>query len=94
MNGPVTLINAFSVPVAESERFLSSWKESARIMDRQPGFINVAEWASRELFEKAIATPEFRASAQRMIEDPDLHITARPAVYEVAVTVHPDEVLP
>lgn len=33
---PVTLINAFSVPPAESERFLSRWRDNARIMAAQP----------------------------------------------------------
>ncbi|WP_028922173.1 antibiotic biosynthesis monooxygenase family protein [Pseudonocardia acaciae] len=36
---PVTLINAFSVPVEESDLLLSLWTDNARIMARQPGFI-------------------------------------------------------
>jgi heme-degrading monooxygenase HmoA len=38
-NEPVTLINAFKVPTDESELFLRRWKENARSMARQPGFI-------------------------------------------------------
>jgi hypothetical protein len=33
---PVTLINAFTVPLHESDRFLRRWKENARIMAGQP----------------------------------------------------------
>jgi heme-degrading monooxygenase HmoA len=110
MNGPVILINAFSVPPEESERFLRRWKDSARIMAQQPGFIrsrmccslagdaeqrfvNVAEWASKELLDEALVNPEFRASTQRMLDDPDLHVRARPGRYEVAVEVHPGDTL-
>jgi len=105
---PVTLINAFTVPVDESERFLRRWKDSARTMAGQPGFIrarmhramaddaeprfvNVAEWASAHEFDAAQANPEFRASVQRMLDDPELHVTARPALYLVAVDLHPGD---
>jgi heme-degrading monooxygenase HmoA len=105
---PVTLINAFSVPAEESERFLHRWEQSARIMAHRPGlirarmyrsvvddaelrFVNVAEWASRELLDDATANPEFRAAVQRMLDDPDLHVTPRPVVYEVAVEVYPSQ---
>lgn len=36
---PVTLINAFTVPPAESDRFLRRWQDNARIMATAPGFI-------------------------------------------------------
>ncbi|HEY1700681.1 MAG TPA: antibiotic biosynthesis monooxygenase family protein [Trebonia sp.] len=107
---PVTLINAWTVPPDESERFLDRWKENARIMASQQGFIrarmfcaladdaelrfiNVAEWDSGAALDKARANPEWRASAQREISDPDLHIIPRPAVYQVAVEVHPGDLL-
>ena len=107
---PVTLINAFTVPLEESERFLDRWKDNARIMAGQPGFIrarmyrslvddvelrfvNVAEWASGKALEEARANPEFRASVQRLLDDPELHVTPRPAVYRVAVDVRPGDPL-
>jgi heme-degrading monooxygenase HmoA len=110
MNEPVTLINAFSVPAEESERFLRRWKDNARIMAHRPGlirarmyrslvddaelrFINGAGWASRELQDEATANPEWRASIRRMLDNPDLHVTARPMIYEVAVTLHSGEAL-
>src|SRR5579859_1828968 len=37
-------------------------------------FINVAEWESGHAFARAQASPEFRASVQRMLDDPDLHV--------------------
>jgi heme-degrading monooxygenase HmoA len=107
---PVTLINAFTVPPEESERFLHRWKDNARIMAGQPGFVrarmyrataddaelrfvNVAEWASGQALAAATANPEFRASVQRVLDDPDLHVTPRPVVYQVAVDVHPGDPL-
>lgn len=107
---PVTLINAFTVPLEESERFLQRWKDSARVMAGQPGFIrarmhqslindaelrfvNVAEWDSGTALARAQANPEWRASVQRTLDDPDLQITSRPAVYQVAIDVHPGDSL-
>lgn len=34
VGGPVTLINAFSVPVEESERFIQRWNDSVRARAR------------------------------------------------------------
>jgi heme-degrading monooxygenase HmoA len=102
------LINAFTVPLEESERFFERWKDTARTMARQPGFlrarmhralandpelrfVNVAEWASEEALARALAVPEFRAHAQRVLDDPDLPIVARPGVYQVAIDVHPGD---
>ena len=110
MSEPVTLINAFTVPPDEHERFLHRWKDNARIMACQPGlvrdrmyrslvddaqlnFVNVAEWDSQEHLDRAQATPEFRASIQRLLHDPGLHVTPRPVVYQVALDVHPGDTL-
>jgi heme-degrading monooxygenase HmoA len=107
---PVTLINAWTVLPEESGRFLDRWKDNARIMASQPGFIrarmycslsdqaelrfiNVAEWDSGTALDKARADPRWRAAAQREVTDPDLHITPRPAVYQVAVDVRPGDLL-
>jgi hypothetical protein len=51
----------------------------------------VAEWKSQEAFNQATANPEFRASAQQMLDDPALHIVPRPATYQVAVDLHPGD---
>lgn len=34
----VTMINAFTVPLNESEHFLEMWKDNARALASQPGF--------------------------------------------------------
>jgi heme-degrading monooxygenase HmoA len=103
--GPVTLINAFTVPREESERFLERWKVSARLMSSQPGFVrarmhqslredvelrfvNVAEWATGKALAQANANPEWLASVQEMLDDPELQVIARPAVYQVVVDLH------
>jgi heme-degrading monooxygenase HmoA len=107
---PVTLINAFTVPPEESDRFLRRWTDNARIMASQPGFIrarmyrslvddvelrfiNVGEWDSGKALDAARANPDWRASMQRVLDDPDLHITPRPVVYQVALDVHPGDPL-
>lgn len=38
-NGPVTMINPFTVPPAQTEQFLRHWRQSAPIMAAQPGAI-------------------------------------------------------
>jgi heme-degrading monooxygenase HmoA len=105
---PVTLVNLFKVPPGESEQFLERWKDNARVMIGQPGFIrlrllrslvddaemryiNVAEWASGADLERGYANPEWQASVQRLLKDPDLHVTAQPRVYEVAWELHPGD---
>ena len=107
---PVTLINAFTVPVAESDHFLQRWKDNARLMASSPGFIsarmhrslvdeaelrfvNIAEWESGAALAGARANPAWRDSVRRMMDDPQLHITARPAVYEIALNVGPNDPL-
>lgn len=104
---PVTLINAFTVPVEESDLFLRRWTDNARLMASAPGFIsarlhralteadlrfvNVAEWESASALAAAQANPQWRASVKRMIDDPNLHVTARPAVYEIALHLRPSD---
>ena len=107
---PVTLINAFTVPPEETEQFLYRWKNNARIMARQPGFIrarlhrslvddtewrfiNVAQWGTGKALDQALANPQWRADVQRFLDDPDLHFTSRPVVYQVTIDVHPGDPL-
>ncbi|MGW4771911.1 antibiotic biosynthesis monooxygenase family protein [Nocardia sp. NPDC004278] len=107
---PVTLINAFSVPMSQKDRFLSRWKDNARCMTSAPGFIrarmlqavsgnaeltfiNVAEWASGTALDAARTDPEWQQSIQRMNNDPELDVTARPMVYRTAIDVAPGDTL-
>ncbi|MEV6235433.1 antibiotic biosynthesis monooxygenase family protein [Lentzea sp. NPDC051838] len=48
-------------------------------------FVHIAEWASGTQLDTAIANPEWRASLQRMADDPGLHVTSEPAAYRVVV---------
>lgn len=110
VNEPITLINAFSLPAEESERFVDRWKDNARAMAAQPGFvraklfsalnsnaellhINVTEWESGVALDNARKNPEWVASRQRVLDDPELHVTARPEVYTVGVDVLPGDAL-
>ncbi|MBB5782985.1 antibiotic biosynthesis monooxygenase family protein [Nonomuraea jabiensis] len=103
---PITMINAFTVPVEESERFLRRWKSNAEIMAGKPGFVrarlhqslingaelryvNVAHWESGAQLEEAQKDPEWYANTLQMLNDPELHIQARPSIYEVVVEVEP-----
>ncbi len=76
-NGPVVLINTFTVDPAEADQFLAAWTTDAAIMKRQPGFIstqlhrgiagssvfvNYAVWESTASFKRAFGNPEFQAS--------------------------------
>src|SRR5262249_23664094 len=105
---PVTLINAFTVPVEESERFLERWRDNARAMTSQPGFIrahmyrslidtaelrfvNVADWPSGDAHARAVAQPEWRTSVQRVLQDPNLHISNRASLYEIAIKLSPHD---
>ena len=54
-------------------------------------FINVAEWASGRDLKQGYANPEWQASVQRMLTDPDLHVTVQPRVYDVALEFHPGD---
>ncbi|WP_131738756.1 antibiotic biosynthesis monooxygenase family protein [Actinomadura roseirufa] len=110
LDGPVTLINAFTVPPGESERFLTRWRDNVRAMSGQPGFIravmyraldesvetafvNVAEWESGKALDAAREDPGWRAAVHRILDDPELHIIARPIDYRVELDVRPgDEV--
>jgi (hydroxyamino)benzene mutase len=108
----VSMINAFTVPRDESDRFLRKWKDDASAMAKQPGFIqarmyrslindselrfiNVAEWASGKALALAAArkNAEWRGAVERMLDDPELHIRARPSAYELAVDVQPGDSL-
>ncbi|MGI5292111.1 antibiotic biosynthesis monooxygenase family protein [Nonomuraea polychroma] len=106
----VTLINTFSVPVDESDRFMNRWRDNARIMAQQPGFIravmyralddsanlrfvNTADWESGRALDAARQNPEWRAAVHRILDDPNLHITARPVDYQIELDVRPGDVV-
>jgi heme-degrading monooxygenase HmoA len=110
LDGPVTLINTFVVPVPETDRFLMRWRDNVRAMSVQPGFVravmyrglddgseprfvNIADWESGKALDAAREDPEWRAAVHRILDDPELHVIARPVDYRVELDVRPgDEV--
>jgi quinol monooxygenase YgiN len=92
-NGPIVLINVFSVSPEDAERLLLVWAEDAAFMKKQPGFVstqmhrgtaasstfvNVAEWESAAALGRAFASPEFQ---RRLEQYPDSAV-ASPHVFE------------
>jgi heme-degrading monooxygenase HmoA len=82
-DGPVVLINQFTVAPEEADRFLEVWAADAAFMKGQPGFIctqlhrgtagsgtfvNVAVWESARALGQAFRSPEFQARAARYPE--------------------------
>jgi heme-degrading monooxygenase HmoA len=75
ITGPIVLINRFSVPAPQVDRFLEAWTRDAGFMKRQPGFIstqlhrgiggsttfvNTAVWESARHLQQAVCAPEFQ----------------------------------
>ncbi|GAA2299988.1 hypothetical protein GCM10010149_56220 [Nonomuraea roseoviolacea subsp. roseoviolacea] len=105
---PVTMINAFTVPLEEAERFLELWTGNAAAMAALPGFVRTrmyrslvddielrfithAEWESGKALQQARTDPGWRASMQRLMDDPGLHVIPRPGVYQVALDIRPGD---
>jgi heme-degrading monooxygenase HmoA len=74
-DGPVVLINKFTVKPEEADQLLAAWANDAAWMKQQPGFIstqlyrgiagsgtflNYAVWESTALFRQAFTNPEFQ----------------------------------
>jgi heme-degrading monooxygenase HmoA len=57
-------------------------------------YINVAEWESGTALDEARRNPEWQASIQRMNDDPELDVTARPMPYRTVIDVAPGDPLP
>lgn len=75
--GPVVLINVFSIDSADEDALIKSWTKDAEFMKAQPGYIstqlhkgiaesstyiNYAIWESVEAFRNAFMNPEFKKS--------------------------------
>lgn len=74
--GPVILINGFTVDPTEEDAFIKAWSGDADLMKAQPGFIstqlhkgiggssvyvNYAVWESVNAFRNAFMNPEFQS---------------------------------
>jgi heme-degrading monooxygenase HmoA len=97
-NGPVILINKFTINPVEAEQLLAAWADDAAWMKQQPGFIstqlyrgiagsgvflNYAVWESAAHFRTAFTNPEFQA---KLVNYPS-SVTASPHLFrKVAVS--------
>ena len=74
--GPVVLLNVFTIDRADEEALVAAWKHDADFMKAQPGyistqlhqgiagsstFINYAVWESVASFRAAFTNPEFQS---------------------------------
>ena len=97
-DGPVLLINQFTLAPADTERFLQVSADDAAFMKQQPGFIstqlhrgtagsttfiNVAAWESARALGRAFGSPEIQARAARY---PDSTVAAPHLFKKAAVT--------
>lgn len=98
--GPIVLVNLFTVDPAEEDALLKAWAHDADFMKAQPGyistqlhkgiagsstFINYAIWQDVEAFRNAFSHPEF----QNRISDYPQSAVARPHLFrKLAVTNH------
>ena len=79
-DGPVILINKFTVTPEEVDHFLNAWKADATYFKSQPGcilaqlhrgiggscvFVNYAVWESTELFKKAFKNAELQSRLEK-----------------------------
>lgn len=98
--GPIVLINLFTVDAEDEEALLAAWSHDADFMKAQPGyistqlhkgiagsstFVNYAVWQDVKTFREAFVHPEF----QRRIAEYPPSATARPHLFKkLAVANH------
>ncbi len=98
--GPVVLVNHFTVDPADEAALLAAWAHDADFMKAQPGYIstqmhqglagsgsylNYAVWQDVESFRKAFSNPEFRS---RIASYPESAV-ARPHLFrKLAIANH------
>lgn len=91
--GPVVLINLFTLDRKDEAALIEAWADDARFMQRQPGYIstqlhkaigggcaylNYAIWESTAAFRDAFSHPEFQ---QKLSEYPS-SVVASPHLFE------------
>ena len=96
-DGPVVLINQFTLAPGDAEQFPQLWADDAAFMKQQPGFVsaqlhrgtagsttfvNVAVWESARALGQALGSPEFQARVARY---PDSTVAAPHVFTKVAV---------
>ena len=95
--GPVVLINVFTVNPADEDALIEAWSHDAAYMKAKPGyistqlhkgiagsgtFVNYAVWDSVEAFRDAFSDPEFR---RRIGEYPESAVSSPHLFKKVAV---------
>ncbi|MFI9503525.1 antibiotic biosynthesis monooxygenase family protein [Nocardia sp. NPDC052566] len=104
---PITMINAFTVPVEESEEFLRLWKGTARIMAAQPGFVRARLHKSliddAELRFVNVASWDSGVQLEAALDLPEwqesakllmsLNVRSRPSIYQGILDVAPGDEL-
>ena len=98
--GPIVLMNIFTVDAAEEEALLSAWKHDADFMKAQPGyistqlhkgiagsstFVNYAIWESVASFRAAVTNPEFQ---KRILAYPESASKSPHLFKKIAVAGH------
>jgi len=96
--GPVVLLNLFTVAEPDADALLEAWRDDAAYFKRQPGFIsaqlhegvggraaylNYAVWESLAQFRAAFANPEFQ---RKLAAYPDSVVAAPHLFRKLAVT--------
>lgn len=98
--GPIVLINVFTIEPADEDTLIRAWKNDAEFMKQQPGyistqmhrgiggsptFINYAIWESVESFRNAFSNPEFQS---RIAQYPSSAVTSPHLFKKIAVPGH------
>ena len=98
--GPVVLINVFTVDPADEDAMIKSWSQDAELMKAQPGYIstqlhkgiagsstyiNYAVWESVEAFRNAFMNPEFQSS---LVNYPESTVASPHLFKKIAVPGH------
>ncbi|MEM7533944.1 MAG: antibiotic biosynthesis monooxygenase family protein [Chloroflexota bacterium] len=96
--GPIVLINVFTIDPADEEPLIAAWKHDAEYMKEQPGyistqlhkgvggsptFVNYAIWESVESFHNAFQKPEFQS---RIAQYPSSAVTSPHLFKKIAVS--------
>ncbi|NVO58010.1 antibiotic biosynthesis monooxygenase [Rhodobacteraceae bacterium B1Z28] len=98
--GPVVLINLFTVEAEEEQALLEAWAHDAEFMKSQPGyistqlhkgiansstFVNYAIWQDVKSFRAAFTHPEFQ---RRIADYPESAVTRPHLLRKLAVKNH------
>jgi heme-degrading monooxygenase HmoA len=99
-DGPIVLINLFTIDISDEEALLKAWAHDADFMKTQPGYIstqlhrgiagsstyvNYAVWQDVECFRNAFTNPEFQS---RIADYPSSAVASPHLFKKLAVANH------